>query len=69
MSTSTLSNLATDDPMGGADEEKITEAGKNISYFGTHELHDSRMLHQIEMAIFHNRVTTSHTGYYKIAGD
>ena len=69
MSTGDRPNRASDDLMGGTDEEKITEAETYISYCGTYELHNDRVIHKIEMALFPNRVGTCQTRYYKIAVD
>lgn len=69
MSTGDRSKRDSNDLMGGTDEEKIAEAETYISYCGEYELYDDRVIHQVEMALFHNRVGTSQIRYYKIVGD
>ena len=69
MSTSDRPSHYSNDVMGGTDQEKIADAESYISYCGTYELHNDRVIHNIEMALFPNRVGTSQTRYYKIDGD
>ena len=48
--------------------EKIAEAETYITYCGTYEFYEDRVVHNIEMALFPNRVGSSQVRYYRIKG-
>ena len=56
------------DLTGGTKEEKIAEAETYITYCGTYEFYEDRVVHNIEMALFPNRVGSSQVRYYRIKG-
>ena len=56
------------DLTGGTKEEKIAEAETYITYCGTYEFYEDRVVLIIEMALFPNRVGSSQVRYYRIKG-
>ena len=62
-------NFASDDILGGTDEEKLAAAGTFISYGGAYEFLGDRVVHRIETAFYPNRVGTEQVRYIHLEGD
>ena len=62
-------NFASDDILGGTDEEKLAAAGTFISYCGEYEFLGDRVVHKIETAFYPNRVGTEQVRYVRLEGD
>ena len=69
MSSNNRPNRASNDLIGGTNEEKVAEAETYITYCGTYEFYEDRVVHNIKMALFPNRIGTSQTRYYKVNGN
>ena len=69
MSAANRANYASEDLKGGTVEEKTAAAETYIAYCGKYELHEDRVVHHIELAVFPNRVGTSQVRYYELSGD
>ena len=69
MSAANRSNNASNDLKGGTAEEKIAAAETYIAYCGKYELHEDRVIHHIELALFPSRVGTSQVRYYELSGN
>ena len=68
MASKNRPNRSSGDLTGGTKEEKIAEAETYITYCGTYEFYEDRVVHNIEMALFPNRVGSSQVRYYRIKG-
>ena len=68
MSSNNRPKRSSNDLTGGTREEKAGEAETYITYCGTYEFHKDRVIHNIEIALFPNRVGSSQIRYYKIKG-
>ena len=62
-------NFASDDILGGTDEEKLSAAGSFISYCGGYEFLSDRVIHKIETAFYPNRVGTEQVRFIHLDGD
>ena len=62
-------NFASDDILGGTDEEKLEAASSFISYCGGYEYLGDRVIHRIETAFYPNRVGTEQVRYIHLDGD
>lgn len=69
MSSNNRPKRASTDLTGGTREEKVAAAETYITYCGTYEFYEDRVVHNIEMALFSNRIGTSQIRYYKINGN
>jgi hypothetical protein len=47
-------NLATDDPVGGTAEERAGAYSGCLTYFGTWDVQDGHVVHQVDEALFPN---------------
>ena len=68
MSSNNRPERSSNDLTGGTKEERVVEAETYITYCGTYEFHRDRVIHNIEIALFPNRVGSSQIRYYKIKG-
>ena len=68
MSSNNRPKRSSNDLTGGTREEKVAEAETYITYCGTYEFHKDRVIHNIEMALFPNRVGSKPVGSYKTKG-
>ena len=62
-------NFASDDILGGTDEEKLAAASTFLAYCGRYEYLGDRVIHKIETAFYPNRVGTEQTRYVHQEGD
>lgn len=62
-------NFASDDILGGTDEEKLEAASTFLSYCGRYEFLGDRVVHKIETASYPNRVGTEQTRFIQLEGD
>ena len=62
-------NFASNDILGGTDEEKLEAASTFIAYAGRYEFLGDRVIHKIETAFYPNRVGTEQTRFTQLAGD
>ncbi len=62
-------NFASDDILGGTDEEKLEAASSFISYSGGYEFLGDRVIHKIETAFYPNRVGTEQVRFIHLDGD
>ena len=62
-------NFASDDILGGTDEEKLSAASSFISYCGGYEFLGDRVIHKIETAFYPNRVGTEQVRFIHLDGD
>jgi hypothetical protein len=62
-------NFASDDILGGTNEEKLDAASTFISYCGRYEFLGDRVTHKIETAFYPNRVGTEQVRFIHLDGD
>jgi len=62
-------NFASDDILGGTDEEKLEAARTFLSYCGGYEFLGDRVIHKIETASYPNRVGTEQVRYVRQEND
>jgi len=62
-------NFASDDILGGTDEEKLEAASTFLSYCGGYEFLGDRVVHKIETASYPNRVGTEQVRFVHLDGD
>ena len=62
-------NFASDDILGGTDEEKLAAASTFLAYCGRYEYLGDRVVHKIETAFYPNRVGTEQVRYVHQEGD
>ncbi len=62
-------NFASDDILGGTDEERLAAASTFLSYGGRYEFLGDRVVHKIETASYPNRVGTEQVRYIHLEGD
>ena len=62
-------NFASDDILGGSDDEKLEASSTFIAYCGRYEFQGDRVNHIIETAFYPNRVGTEQVRYVHQDGD
>ena len=62
-------NFASDDILGGTDEERLAAASTFLAYCGRYEYLGDRVVHKIETAFYPNRVGTEQVRYVHQEGD
>ena len=62
-------NFASDDILGGTDEERLAAASTFLAYCGRYEYLGARVIHKIETAFYPNRVGTEQVRYIHQEGD
>ncbi len=61
-------NFADGDMLGGTIEEKLAAAESYLSYCGTYEVREDRVIHHVDVAFFPNHVGTSQERFFQLSG-
>jgi hypothetical protein len=69
IANSSRSNSVSDDRMSATSEEKIAAADTYMSYCGTYEIRDDRIIHHVKVSLFPNNVGKDQERIFQFDGD